>query len=93
MREFTRRAAILIVIASALAVTGCSKPGTGAAPATGAAGGTPAVNSGPPTASAIQSQMDKVESDPSLTPAQKQIMLNEGRHALTAPQPGGSPPK
>ena len=93
MQEFTQRVLTLIAVASVLAATGCSKSSTDTAPASGAAGGAPSVNSGPPTASAIQAQMDKVKSDPSLTPAQKQIMLNEGQHALTAPQPGGSPPK
>lgn len=79
-------------LASAALLAGCSHSPDAAPPAsTGAAGGGPgaAAQAGaPPTAQGIQSNINQVQSDPNLTPAQKQIMLNEDQHAMQKAVPG-----
>ena len=86
---FKRRPAALLsaaALGSVILLAGCShSAGTASGPAS-APGAPPA--GAPPTAAGIQSDIDRVKSDPNLTPAQRQIMLNEGQHALAKTQAG-----
>ena len=49
------------------------------------AGSTPASPHGPQSAATMQSAIDKLKSDPSLTATQKQIMINEAQHETQKP--------
>jgi|GEM_PF-7002784 hypothetical protein len=84
----TKRSIATILSLSAVLVpvlvTGCSQP---AAPsANGAAGGQPAAANThePITASTVQTETQKIQSDPNTTPAEKQMMLRELQHAPTS---------
>lgn len=81
--KYQRRAVayIAVVLAAPLTIlSGCShsaqSPVSGSAVAPRAAGAAGA----PHSAAEIQSNMDKIKSDSSLSSAQKQIMLNEMQH-------------
>ncbi len=83
--KYQRRAVAYIaavLVAPLSVLSGCSHsaqpPASGSAAAPRAAGAAGA----PHSAAEIQSNMDKIKSDSSLSSAQKQIMLNEMQHAM-----------
>ena len=85
-----RRFAALLsaaILASVVLLAGCSHSSDTAPSSANGAG--PTANAGaPPTPTGVQSNIDKIKADPNLTPAQKEIMINEGQHALTKAQGG-----
>ncbi len=75
------------ILASVVLLAGCSHS-SDTTPSS-ASGAGPTTNAGaPPTTAGVQSNIEKIKADPNLTPAQKEIMLNEGQHALTKAQGG-----
>lgn len=66
---------LTLALAGFLAATGCGRS-TQSASQPGALS-TPSAPPGRPTASGIQSDIAKVNSDPNLTPAQREIMLKQ----------------
>jgi len=75
---FIVRYIMALAVAPILLLTGCSHsapPTAGPAPAVTAGGGAP-------SATAIQSDMDKVKADPSISNARKQIMLDQMQRAM-----------
>lgn len=86
MKTIFDRYRLTLLTAAALAsvalLAGCSHT-PDAASSAGTAGGPSAAQAGaPPTVEGIQSNASQIQSDTSLTPAQKQIMMNENQHAM-----------
>jgi len=90
MRRFWYAASAAATVAAAALVlaAGCSRPA--APPPAAAAAGTPPAPSAPgaATVSGIQADMAKVQGDPSLSAAQKEIMLKQMQRAQAQQQSG-----